>query len=194
MLYVAEREELGLDMGIEQIVVNPVKGRHREPEHLARNPFGTLPVLELEDGSYIVESLAIIEYLEDKYPEDGLLAGSPEQRGKARTSSASSICALPAPWAGTSTPPDRLSGCRPIPNGRPSWRPICRRRSTTSSSCSPTAAAAAGRARDDRRLHAAGVAPVPARLSRRSVRRAAAAARLGRRYRARPAAQKVLRW
>lgn len=84
MLYIAEREELGTDMGIEQIVVNTVKGRHKEPEHLARNPFGTVPTLELDDGSYLVESLAIIEYLEDKFPEGALLAGTPEERGRAR--------------------------------------------------------------------------------------------------------------
>jgi glutathione S-transferase len=84
MLYIAEREALGTDMGIEQIVVNTVKGRHKEPEHLARNPFGTVPTLELDDGSYLVESLAIIEYLEDKFPEGALLAGTPEERGRAR--------------------------------------------------------------------------------------------------------------
>ena len=42
MLYIAEREALGTAMPIEQIVVNTLKGRHREPEHIARNPFGTL--------------------------------------------------------------------------------------------------------------------------------------------------------
>ena len=84
MLYIAEREELGTHMNIEQIVVNTVKGRHKEPEHLARNPFGTVPTLELDDGTYLVESLAIIEYLEDKFPQEALLTGSPEQRGKAR--------------------------------------------------------------------------------------------------------------
>lgn len=84
MLYIAEREQLGTQMNIEQIVVNTVKGRHKEPEHLARNPFGTVPTLELDDGSYLVESLAIIEYLEDKFPEGRLLEGSPEQRGVAR--------------------------------------------------------------------------------------------------------------
>ena len=84
MLYIAEREELGTQMDIEQITVNTVKGRHREPEHLARNPFGTLPVLELDDGSYLVESLAVIQYLEDKFPEDAILAGTPEDRGRAR--------------------------------------------------------------------------------------------------------------
>ena len=84
MLYIAERAELGVDMGIEQIVVNTVKGRHKEPAHLARNPFGTVPVLELDDGSHLVESLAIIEYLEDRFPENGLLGATPEERGKAR--------------------------------------------------------------------------------------------------------------
>ena len=71
-------------MDITQVVVNTVKGRHKEPEHLARNPFGTVPTLELDDGSYLLESLAIIEYLEDKFPQDRLLAGTPEQRGRAR--------------------------------------------------------------------------------------------------------------
>tara|TARA_A100001037_G_scaffold195603_1_gene175033 strand:- start:108 stop:740 length:633 start_codon:yes stop_codon:yes gene_type:complete len=84
MLYIAEREQLGLQMGIEQIVVNTVKGRHKEPEHLARNPFGTVPALELDDGRYIVESLAIIQYLEDRFPDDALIAGTAEERGIAR--------------------------------------------------------------------------------------------------------------
>ena len=47
MLYIAEREQLGVLMNIEQIVVNTVKGRHKEPAHLARNPFGTVPTLEM---------------------------------------------------------------------------------------------------------------------------------------------------
>ena len=47
MLYIAERKAMGVDLGVEQIVVNTLKGKHREPEHLARNPFGTLPVLAL---------------------------------------------------------------------------------------------------------------------------------------------------
>jgi len=84
MLYIAEREELGTDMGIEQITVNTVKRQNREPEHLARNPFGTLPVLELDDGSYLVESLAIIQYFEDKFPEKALIGGSAEEKGHAR--------------------------------------------------------------------------------------------------------------
>ena len=83
-LYIAEREELGANMGVEQIVVNTLKGQHKEPEHLARNPFGTLPTLELDDGSHILESLAIIQYLEDKFPDGALLSGEPEEKARAR--------------------------------------------------------------------------------------------------------------
>ena len=84
MLYIAEREALGAQLNIEQISVNPVKAEQRAPEHLARNPFGTLPVLELDDGSFLLESLSIIYYLEDKFPEYALLPVDVEARAKAR--------------------------------------------------------------------------------------------------------------
>jgi glutathione S-transferase len=40
--------------------------------------------LELDDSSYIVESLPIVDYLEDKFPDNTLYTGTPEQRAKAR--------------------------------------------------------------------------------------------------------------
>ena len=84
MLYIAEREELGVQMSIEQIIVNTVKGRDKEAAHLARNPFGTVPALELDDGTYLVESLAMIDFLEDKFPENTMYQGTAEEKGKAR--------------------------------------------------------------------------------------------------------------
>lgn len=84
MLYLAERAAAGADLGIEQVIVNTLKGRHKEPEHLARNPFGTLPVLELNDGTFLTESLVIIDYLEDRYPDGALHAATPEARAHAR--------------------------------------------------------------------------------------------------------------
>ena len=75
LLYIAEREAAGSVLPVEQIVVNTLKGRHREPEHLARNPFGTLPVLELSDGRYLLESLSIIRFLETVQPESALVQG-----------------------------------------------------------------------------------------------------------------------
>ena len=54
-LYLAERRAQGADIPVESVVVNTLKGRHREAEHLARNSFGTLPVLELDSGAYVTE-------------------------------------------------------------------------------------------------------------------------------------------
>jgi glutathione S-transferase len=44
-----------------------------EPEHLARQPLGRVPVLE-QDGETIFESLAIMFHVADAFPEAGLLA------------------------------------------------------------------------------------------------------------------------
>lgn len=84
MLYIAERAELGIDMKIDQVVINTVKGRQKEPEHLERNPFGTLPVLELDDGSHLIESLVIIDYLEELFPVDRLQCGDLRTRALGR--------------------------------------------------------------------------------------------------------------
>lgn len=63
----------------------PLKdGAHRSPEFLARNPAGLVPVLELEDGTHIAQSLAIIEYLDEVYPEPPLLPKDPIGRARVR--------------------------------------------------------------------------------------------------------------
>ncbi len=84
MLYIAERAALGVDMGIEQIIVNTLKGRHKEPAHLARNPFGTLPVLETPSGRYLVESRVIIDYLEDCFEDHRMFSADPDARAHER--------------------------------------------------------------------------------------------------------------
>lgn len=61
--------------GITEIEVIPVdifKGESRTPEFLKINPAGSVPVLVLEDGRCIHESLAIVEYLEDMFPENSM--------------------------------------------------------------------------------------------------------------------------
>jgi glutathione S-transferase len=78
-LYLAERREAGADIALEQVIVNTLKGRQREPEHLARNRFGTLPVLELDSGTFLTESLSIIDYFEAAFPERRLSAADPER-------------------------------------------------------------------------------------------------------------------
>jgi glutathione S-transferase len=50
---------------------------HRTPEFLALNPAGTVPVLELDDGTTIAESVAICRYLEALHPEPRLFGSDP---------------------------------------------------------------------------------------------------------------------
>ncbi|MCY0989095.1 glutathione S-transferase family protein [Nannocystis sp. ILAH1] len=63
------------------------KGDTRAPEFLALNPRGKVPVL-VDEGHALYESSAIVEYLEDRYPERPLLARDPLTRALARRISA----------------------------------------------------------------------------------------------------------
>ena len=66
----------------ESLFVHLAKGEHRRPEYAKVNPQGLLPTLELDDGIRLNQSLAIIEYLEDKCPRPPLLPS--DAVGKAR--------------------------------------------------------------------------------------------------------------
>src|ERR687889_748549 len=58
--------QLGVDF--EPVVVDLFLRETRTPEHLARNPDGRVPVLELDDGTTIPESGAILLYLGEGTP------------------------------------------------------------------------------------------------------------------------------
>ncbi|MFP6664573.1 MAG: glutathione S-transferase family protein [Deltaproteobacteria bacterium] len=79
ILYVKEK---GLD--IPQVEIDIMKGEQKTPEFLAKNPFGALPVLQLDDGSYLTESLAIMEYLEELHPENPMLGTNAQARARVR--------------------------------------------------------------------------------------------------------------
>jgi glutathione S-transferase len=53
--------------------VDILAGQSRTPEFLAKNSSGGVPVLELDDGSCLSESVAICRYLEGLHPEPNLL-------------------------------------------------------------------------------------------------------------------------
>src|SRR5262245_18657602 len=72
--------EKGLIDAVEFVPVDVTKGEHRTSEFLARNPFGAVPVLELDDGTNIAECTAITEYL-DHLDGDPVLTGrTPKER------------------------------------------------------------------------------------------------------------------
>jgi glutathione S-transferase len=62
-MYLAEK---GLQVPVHP--VNLLTGEQYASEFLRRNPFGAVPILELDDGVVIPESLVIIEYLEELHP------------------------------------------------------------------------------------------------------------------------------
>src|SRR5262249_32515946 len=62
--------EKGIELTLQDVDV--LAGQSRTPEFLAKNPSGGVPVLELEDGSCLAESVAICRYLEGLHPEPNL--------------------------------------------------------------------------------------------------------------------------
>ena len=72
------------------------KGDSKTPEFLALNPRGQVPVLR--DGGYVVyESIAILAYLERKYPEPPLFGATPEESGTIWRAVCEATCYLEQP-------------------------------------------------------------------------------------------------
>lgn len=66
-----------------EIVAPPAEGL-KSPEYLAVNPIGKVPALVLDDGTVIPESDTIVEYLEDRFPENPLRPADAQGRAKVR--------------------------------------------------------------------------------------------------------------
>lgn len=65
----------------EQVPLNVLKGEPRSPEHRARHPFGKVPVLD-HDGLRILETSAIVRYLDDVLPGPSLTPASAADRAR----------------------------------------------------------------------------------------------------------------
>jgi glutathione S-transferase len=78
-VYLAEK---GIDVASQPVDI--ITGENRKPEFLKKNPMGGLPVLELDDGTFLPESLAIIEYFEELHPNPPMIGTTPLERARVR--------------------------------------------------------------------------------------------------------------
>ncbi|MBT3331549.1 MAG: glutathione S-transferase family protein [Rhodospirillaceae bacterium] len=76
-IFIAEK---GLE--IPTVAVDMAKGENKTAEYLAKNSLGKMPLLELDDGTFISESHAICRYLEEIHPEPPLMGTSPVERAQ----------------------------------------------------------------------------------------------------------------
>ena len=56
------------NVDVEVIQVNTAEGEHLKEDFLKLNPWATVPVLKLDDGTCISEAIACCRYLEENYP------------------------------------------------------------------------------------------------------------------------------
>ncbi len=67
-----------------QLPVNLLSGEHRQSQYLQTNPGGLVPTITTAEGT-LTQSLAIIEYLEERYPKPSLLPQSAMDRAQVRS-------------------------------------------------------------------------------------------------------------
>ena len=70
--------EKGISVPVDQVDI--VSAQNRSPEFRAKNAMGTLPVLELDDGTTIAESVAICRYFEELQPDPPLMGTDAKDR------------------------------------------------------------------------------------------------------------------
>ncbi len=71
------------NLSYQSVPINLLKNEQDSPAYLAKNPAGLLPCLEV-NGKVLVESLAIIEWLEETYPQNPILPRESWDRAKVR--------------------------------------------------------------------------------------------------------------
>ncbi len=66
------------------VTIDLLGAENRQAPYTDKNPAGQVPALELDDGRMLGETVAIFEYLEEKYPNPPLVGRTPEERAEAR--------------------------------------------------------------------------------------------------------------
>ena len=79
LMYLAET-----GVAVEHAFVDIMTAENRQPDFCAKSPLGHTPLLELGDGSCIVESIAICEYLDETLGAHALLGAAAEDRAQTR--------------------------------------------------------------------------------------------------------------
>ncbi len=72
--------EKGIEIPVEEVDLRQKK--QFDTEFIRKNPRCTVPVLELDDGEFITDTLAICSYLECRFPQPPLMGGDPVQRAR----------------------------------------------------------------------------------------------------------------
>jgi maleylpyruvate isomerase len=67
---------------VDYVPVNLLAQEHKSADYLARNAAGLVPALQLDDGRYLNQSTAIIQWLESEYPDPPLLPGDSYDRAR----------------------------------------------------------------------------------------------------------------
>lgn len=62
------------------VQVDIAKAENRQPPYLAKNPMGGVPILELDDGTVVAETVAICRYFEETHPEPPLFGTDAKDR------------------------------------------------------------------------------------------------------------------
>lgn len=70
--------EKSIEVPLEHVDI--VKREQKTPDFLAKNPIGSIPVLELDDGTCIAESVAICRYFEELHPNPPLFGRTPVEK------------------------------------------------------------------------------------------------------------------
>lgn len=72
--------EKGFEPQVEFVSVDLIGAEHKQPAFLEKNPSGVLPVLQLDDGTYISEATAITEYLDNLDGDPRLTGKTPKEK------------------------------------------------------------------------------------------------------------------
>ncbi len=79
--------EKGMEEGrdFERVHYDIITGENRQnADYIAKNPLGTIPTLELDDGTCLTESWPICEFIEEAHPAPNLFGETPRERAEVR--------------------------------------------------------------------------------------------------------------